>query len=236
VRGVILGDLTDCGVTVSPNADLTGTRPTPDFFCIKEDSKFYVEVTCIRAQTATNKTSLESIPRSAHAASNYESLNSAICGECVNKTPQCANLDAPCLLAIGTFHFQASVLGVQRMFMEWLLTGEPIIAFSYAPRLGHIVGELHQATRFRSATFTRYSKLEGIEHARRPISALLVAGLGCDPAHIFGLLHPSPSREFNPALLHRIPFCRQKIDIGTGTVSTKWMQTPTNWMTDVDND
>ena len=54
--------LTDCGVTVRPNRDLSGTTQTPDFHCSKNGSQFFLEVTCIEEQTATNQTGIDSIP------------------------------------------------------------------------------------------------------------------------------------------------------------------------------
>lgn len=219
----------DCGVTVEPNADLTGAKQTPDFRCSKDSSMFYAEITCIRVDTATRKTALESEPRPGEGAKNYRHLNDAIFQECVNKTTQCANLDAPCVLAVGTFHHRASVLGVRRTFMEWLLTGEASIGWDFDPKLGQCVGESYQVTSFRSATFTRMTRLQSVEHVRQPISALLVGGFGCNPPQLFGLLHPNPVREFDPQLLARVPFCRQRIDVQAGRVSTEWIQTPDNW-------
>jgi len=221
--------LNDCNVTVAPNADLTGRKAAPDFLCHKDGSKFYVEATCIRSDTATRGTALASIPCPGSSAGWYRPLNDAIFQECVNKTGQCANLDAPCVLAVGTFHHQASVLGVQKTFIEWLLTGETRIAWDFDPERGECVGEPYQITDFRSAAFTRRSKLEGIEHARHPISALLVGGFGCQPVRVYGVVHPNPVREFDPIHLHRIPFCLQRIDVQTATVSTEWVQTPDDW-------
>lgn len=221
--------LSDCGVTVTPNADLTGRSPSPDFLCFKNGVKFYVEVTCIQTETATRETALQSIPAGKSATSYYRPLNDAVFRQCVNKTPQCANLDAPCLVGVGTFHFQGSVLGVRKHFVESLLTGEPSIAMDFDEHAGRCVGDPYEITQFGSATFTRNSKIKGIEHSRRPISGLLLGGLGCDPVHVLGVLHPSPVREFDPDMLCRIPFCRQKIDLQAGIVSTEWIQTPDDW-------
>ncbi len=182
--------LADCGVVLEPNADLTGRKAAPDFRCRKGSQTFYVEVTCIQTRTATRKTSLDPTP--ADGAGEFGHLNDAIVEECRKKTPQCANLDAPCLLAVGTFHFQASTLAVQALFMEWLLTGETAIGWDFDPQLGRGVGDPYQVTSFRSASFSRLSKLVGVEHIRHPISALLVGGLGCEPPRLFRITASEP--------------------------------------------
>ncbi len=218
------GVLTDCGVHVEPNADLNAGQRAPDFVCQKDDHKFYVEVTCIRIETATGQTSLEHIP--ADGAAHYRPLNDAIYNEVVSKTPQCANLDAACVLAIGTFHYHASVSCIRKAFVEWLLTGETSLAWHFDPRRGQAVGEPFETTRLKSATFVRPSRLVGVEPARQPISALLVAGFGAEPPSILGAVHPHPVRELDPMLLNRIPSCRLKVDITTATLSTEWTHDP----------
>jgi hypothetical protein len=99
------GALRDCGVSVSLNESGRNHR-SPDFVCEKDGQKFYVEVTCIRTETAAEHTGLPAVP--AEGASFYAPLNEAIFAEVSGKTRQCSNLDAPCVLAVGTFHFQAS--------------------------------------------------------------------------------------------------------------------------------
>jgi hypothetical protein len=48
--------LTDRGVQVQPNEDLTGAVNAPDFLCAKDGKQFYVEVTCVLRQTTSAKT------------------------------------------------------------------------------------------------------------------------------------------------------------------------------------
>lgn len=218
------GVLTDCGVTVEPNADLTGGKRAPDFVCHKHGQKFYVEVTCIHIDTATEHTALEHMPKT--GGGFYSPLNDAIFKEVVSKTPQCANLDAPCVLAIGTFHHCASASCVCKIFTEWLLTGVSQIGFHFDPRLGQVVGEPFELTHLKSATFVRPSNLVGVEPARQPVSALLIAGFGCKPPPILGALHPNPAREFAPQLLDRIAFCWLKTDVLAATMTTEWTFVP----------
>lgn len=218
------GVLADCGVSVEPNTNPTGQKKAPDFVCRKGDRKFYVEVTCIRTDTATEHSALP--PVFTEGARNYRPLNDAIFAEVTSKTPQCANLDAPCVLAVGTFHYHASVSCIRKTFVEWLLTGETSISWYFDPRRGEAVGKPFQSTKLKSATFLKPSPLVGVEPARKPISALVVAGFGCKPPHVYGVLHPRPAREFEAELLDRIPFCRVKYDIRAASITTEWTQDP----------
>ena len=218
------GVLTDCGVAVEPNADLTGAKKAPDFVCRKDDRKFYVEVTCIRIDTASEHSALP--PVFTPGARTYRPLNDAIFAEVTAKTPQCANLDAPCVLAVGTFHYHASVSCIRKTFVEWLLTGETSIARYFDPRRGEAVGRPFQSTNLKSATFLKPSPLIGVEPARKPISAVVVAGFGCTPPHVYGVIHPYPVHEFVPNLLDIIPFCRVKYDIRKAIITTEWTRDP----------
>lgn len=212
--------LSDCGLTVEPNADLTGKKKAPDFVCHKDGHKFYVEVTCIRIDTATEHTALP--PVFTEGARSYNHLNDAIFAEVTAKTPQCSNLEAPCVLAVGTFHYQASVSCIRKAFVEWLLTGETNISWYFDPQRGEAVGESFQSTNFKAAAFLKPSPLIGVEPARKPISALVVAGFGCAPPHVYGVIHPHPVREFAPNLFDLIPFCRVKYDIAKASITTEW--------------
>ncbi len=207
----------DCGVDVEPNPNIT-----PDFVCRKGDNRFYVEVTCVQIDTATRKTNLEPLPD--QTATSYQSLNEAILGETKNKTSKCANLDAPCIVAIGTFHYQASVLGVRKRFMEWLHT-DPCIGMTFDVKAGRIIGEPYQLARRHKSVFVQLFGDGRLAHVRRPISALLVGGFGCEPVRLFGLLNPTPARAFDPQLLERIPFCIEKTDLSKASVSIEWIQT-----------
>lgn len=218
------GVLTDCGVSVEPNADLDNRQKAPDFACHKDGNKFYVEVTCIRIDTATDKTSLKHIPTG--GAQNYGPLNRVIYDEVKNKTTQCANLDAPCLLAVGTFHFQASALCFQKPHVESLLTGETSIACDINLQTGHAVGDPYESTNLKSAAFVKPSNLLGVEPARQPISALLLAGFGVSPPGVLGVIHPNPVREFDHRILDRIPFCGLFMDLRNATLTTNWTRDP----------
>lgn len=216
------GILTDCGITVEPFLDLTGGKKSPDFRCQKDSYTFFVEVTCLKIETVTKKTHLEHEPNSKPQA--YAPLHNAIWEECVSKTSQCAAVDAPCLLAVGTFHCVASMVAIQPRLLAWLLTGEPKLAWDIDVRTGSGHGDAYQITEFESSAFVRPGKTNGIEFARLPISGLLIGGFGIRPPQIFGLLHPSPKQVFAPSILSRIAFCKQNIDFQNGSITTEWFQ------------
>ena len=112
-------ELANRAVDVQPHPETTGDRKTPDFQCRKNAQDFYVEVTCIHIETVTRKTGLSLQP----GIGSLRLLTKAIQEECHSKTRQCADLDAPCLLGIGTFHFPASYLCIERRHLEEVLMG-----------------------------------------------------------------------------------------------------------------
>ena len=101
---------------------------------------------------------------------------------------------------------------------------DPCIGINFDPQLGKIVGEPFQLHRRRKSVFTRLFDGGRIDNIRRPLSALLICGFGCEPVQIFGVLNPSPAREFDSSLLGRIPFCLEKTDFLNGEVCLEWIQ------------
>lgn len=213
--------LADNGCNVQPNVDVTEDGKSPDFICHQDGQPFYVEVTNISIEVATEKTALS------HSASgkaqHYANLNKTIFNECRQKTRQCVGLDYPTLVAVGTQHFQASCLCIQKDHVEMLLTGESLIAWDMDSRLGRAVGEPYQITRLQKSAFVRKDKQGQMEHARCPVSGMLICGFGCEPWNVVGLLHPNPAREFDRRLLPSIEFCRLASGYEAGTMSTEWI-------------
>lgn len=213
--------LADHGCEVQPNVDVTEDGKSPDFICHQDGQPFYVEVTSISIEVATQKTALSHLPSS--GAQHYGNLNNTIFNECRQKTPQCVALNHPSLVAVGTQHFQASCLCIQRKNIEMLLTGEALIAWNVDVRDGGAVGEPYQVSHLKSATFVRPSGEGEMEHARCPVSGMLLCGFGCEPWRVLGLLHPNPAREFDRCLLSGIEFCRLADGYESGTMSTEWV-------------
>ena len=214
------GVLHDCGVSVQPYEGSLHDRPSPDFLCEKGGERFYVEVTCLHIDRVSEATSLSHF--ASPGAQNYANLNRAIFQEVIGKTRQCAALDAPALVAVGTFHYQASALCFQKKHIEMLLTGDSMISWLINTQTGKSVGDLFLSTKLRSATFLKPGGRHGPQAARLPVSGLLLGGFGCDPVHVYGLLHPDPKRPFDRRLLDRIEFCELLRDDAQAALSVKW--------------
>ena len=215
------GVLQDCGVAVEPYERNLADAPSPDFLCRKDGEHFYVEVTCLCIDHVSRTTSLSHLPTP--GAQNYAKLNRAIFNEVVQKTRQCAGLDGPALVAVGTFHYQGSVLCVQKQDVEMLLTGDSMISWLINTDTGAAVGDVFLSTNLASATFIRPADGRGIEEARLPVSGVLVGGFGCDQVNVYGLLHPHARRPFNRQLLERVKFCELVRDDAKATLSVRWI-------------
>ncbi len=113
------------GNKVEPNEDLNGSDRSPDFRCTRDEQIFFTEVKNISIEQATEITALSHFPQD--GAYSFGLLNKAIWNVCKEKTPQCARLGYPALVAVGTFHFRASCLCFQKRYVEMLLTGEELI-------------------------------------------------------------------------------------------------------------
>ena len=213
--------LQDNGVIVEPNADLDNSRPAPDFRCSKNGERFYVEVTCMHIDRVTEETCLPHLPVPGVAA-YYRRLTASLFEEVRQKTPQCARLDAPALVAIGTFHLQASHRCVNRELLKDLLTGDTRITQQINIRDEISIGDPYLSTKLESAAFFRPADGPDLDHARCPVSGILVAGFG-GYQNILGLLHPNPVRPFNRELLPRIEFGRVTIDDAGRKLSVQWV-------------
>ena len=213
------------GVAVEPNEDLTGASKQPDLFCTHARQEFYVEVTCISIEKATKKTGLPVDPRETGFRS-YSSLNDAFWAACKGKVTQCAGLDHPALVAVGTHHAQASALCVSEPHAEMLLTGETKIAWNLDLTTGSQAGDTYLSTELHFATFLKRDPSVEVAFRRGPIAGLLLCGFGVDPPECLGILHPNPEHHFDPAALENIRFCEVSLDRANGTLATSWAATP----------
>jgi hypothetical protein len=155
-------------------------------------------------------------------AENYAPLNREIFSACREKTPQCANLPFATLLAVGTFHWQASCLCVEKHHLRDILTGTRLITQKVDMRTGNAVGEIYETTSLERAAFVRPDPQEDMAFARLPVSGILICGFAVQPPKVYGILHPTPARPFDRRLLPRIEFGRLTIDCQSGTMSTEW--------------
>ena len=194
----------------------------PDFKCTTPKGVFYVESTVLTIEAVTRKTKLPYLPTS-HEVSGYHLLTQLVHAKCKEKAPQCRKRrDAPCLVAVGTLHADASQLCFGDVEVEWMLTSEPKIAVPVDTCDGSPVGPSYQATDLRFAAFLKPVTGESadIGPARESISGLLLCPFGCSPPEVLGVVNSHARRPFDPALLPDIPFAT--IEQNGNTVTPHW--------------
>lgn len=194
-----------------------------DFKCTKNGHSFYVETTCITKEIATVETGLSDSPKNMFGSRCYSPLTETFWYELGNKTHQCRGLDAPCIVVIATFHFQAGCLCFTEHMAELLLTGRTYITKNIDPELGQSIGETYESTKLELAAFIRPSKIEDVEHAKKTISATLLCSFGTRPKSVVGVLHPNPIHFFDRNLLPDIKFCKLADGYETGQLKVEWV-------------
>lgn len=207
------------GVTVSPNEDLTGNQQRPDFRCVVPDGQFYVEVTCISVEKATEITGLVD---GANTALRPTPLTTKIQAICKKKAVQSGNHDAPVLVAIGTFHGIACMFSFSPPHLDMLLTGTSTMSVRISRVTLERVGGVEIESDPSTAAFLRYDSTDRIDFARSSISGLLLCGVSLEPIWVQGVLHPNPARPFNPRLLPDISFGEVEVDRESGQLRTRW--------------
>jgi len=209
-------------VSIEPNDDLS--HGGPDYRCTRDRDSFYVEVTCISRDAASEATGLRDHPWG--GPPEHEMMTGKIRYEVSNKTRQCANLDGPCLVAICCLHSQA---GGDACFddcaAEEVLCGSFSSTRDYDPQTRSPVGETYEVTDLRDSTFIRPSKASGEpQYARDSVSGLLLCGFGSRPWVVRGVLHSCPAREFDRNLLPHIRFARlTDRSLRTGKLEVEWI-------------
>ncbi len=149
-------------------------------------------------------------------------MTEAVFAECVNKAPQCGGLDAPALVAVGTFHATAAMIGFKKVLVRGMLTGKTQMTWDIDIQTGQQVGDTYETTALQAAAFLKPDKTQEVGFARSSISGVLLCGLGTEPGQCLGVLHPNPARPFDPALLPGIEFGEVEIDRGSGQLRVRW--------------
>ena len=214
--------LVELGCKVEPNEDLKGESKAPDFHCERFGNRFYVEVTCLGIEAVTANTGLSDEP--GNDTVSVRLMNDMIFNAAIGKVEQCANLDAPCLVAVGTWHFYASMAFVNRDALAMVLTGKLGVSWRYNSESGEAEGEPREVTNLKGSAFVRPGKADLVDMTRLPISAILVGGLGLRPPRVLGLLHPEPVRPLDPRWLPQLSFCRLLDGSDRGLFTTEWIE------------
>jgi hypothetical protein len=212
------------GNSVEPNEKLSGNSKSPDFVCSQAGKKFFVEATCIRIEIASERTGLvHPFDEKAFTKfSGFSPLNEAIYLEAKNKTPQCSNLGEPVLVAVGTFHWQASYLCLDQVHLELLLTGTTSLSHDISQSTGAPIGDSYVSTKLESAAFLRFGNASLMNPALKPVSGILACGFGCNPHLVRCVLHPDPVHKFERSLLPQVEFCRLKSGYDSGKMVAEW--------------
>lgn len=217
--------LQELGVSVEPYP-LEGNDRKPDFKCQKDSKLFYVDATCVMKDTATRGSHLDDVVHNPKA-SYYSLLTDGYFKKAGKKISQFENLNAPCMIAIGTLHFQAGALCFDKQSAEEILTGKCGISMKVSTRTGEAVGQSYNSTSLESALFLKARKIICDEPRIQPvwqtISAVLLCPFGTHPVKCLGTLHPKPYYEFDRDLLPCIKFCRLKAGWERGILTPEWI-------------
>jgi len=217
--------LQELDVNVDPYP-LGGNDRNPDFKCQKDDMLFYVDATCLMIDTATKSSQLDDVPHK-QKASYYSLLTENYFKKVGKKVSQFENLNAPCLIAIGTFHFQAGALCFDKKSAEEILTGKSGISIQISKRTGGAVGDPFISTSLKANPFLKVRKIVCDESPIQPVwqtvSAILLCPFGTSPVKCLGILHPMPYYEFDRGLLTHIEFCHLKAGWESGNFTTEWI-------------
>ena len=208
------------GCTVSPNESLSGLCGGPDFRCERHGKRFYVEATCIEVGTAEKRTGIPFRRMGASGVDIY-GMTDAILKECQGKAPQCADLDAPCLLAIGTFHLIAATVGFKKVLLAQVLTGHVSMSWEIDLATGETIDGVHNESSLRAAAFIKPDS-GAVSFARLSISGLLFPQVGRSPRSGRGLLNPGAVRPFRPEWLPEVEFGKLEVDSAGGRLVVSW--------------
>lgn len=208
VRAFLLVQVDD----LSPNEDL-GTGG-PDYLCVRAGTRFYVETTCLLTEAVTETTKLEPTSGPTSDFQHYNRLTEKFKSVCVDKSRQCANLDAPCLLAICTLHPPASALCFSELDAQLVLTSSTMITARFDSEQGEAIGPLYQSTDLGHSSFIKPSDAPDVAYvaARRSVSGMLLCGFGAGLRKVHGVLHPDAVRPFDPESLPQVPFSRVRLE------------------------
>ena len=212
--------LQENGNTVEPYEQIS-----PDFICTRGGEQFFVEVTCIRIASASEKTGLPHPcdPKSFAETRWIGGLNESIYFEAKNKASKCARLGKPVIVAVGTFHWMASNYSIDRKYLDLLLTGTTYIASDISPSTGGPIGESYLSTKLEHAAFLRAKENSLMHPALKPVSGILVCGFGGVPPILRCVLHPDPIHVFDRSYLPQVECCRLKSSYHGGKMATEWV-------------
>ena len=210
--------LQNLGSTVEPNEDLNTGKAAPDFRCSCSGYEFFVEVACITIAAAEDKTGISD--GTPHRGA-VRMLNQAIFQKCVKKARQAGFVNAPVLVAVGTWHNQAAMEFSDMAMLNTLLTGDQLHTWGFNAQTGEEISP-HQSTNLYPAIFLKHDEDFHAMPAREPISGLLLCAFGMPGIAPVILLNPNACRPFQVAALPDLSFGMATYDRSQGFLSVHW--------------
>ncbi len=214
------------GSSVTPNERTNSKGGTPDFRCESADGPFYFEATCLQIKTIVDKYALSpdigDLPKM--EAFGEKDVIPLFFEKCRRKADQCAGMDAPSVLGIGTFHRTAGWFSLEVDRVDELLAGTQEFRIFFDSTRNGIAGGPAPLTSLNESFALRYgASTEDVQRARRSISAVVLAYP--DRAifdRVIGVVHPDASRPFNPKLIPKVAFRRLVINDSQGWCEPRW--------------
>lgn len=155
------------------SAETSDSEPSPDFLCEMDGREFYVEVTNISRERATEITGLaDDVDLSSSGPRFYREWSSEVKREIIAKARQGTGLDKPYVVMVCTLHKQASALLCSRPHVENILHSRTHLQ-GFIDSEGEPVGDIQHVADLRHAAFTQKGSTEP---ARRHVSGALIAG------------------------------------------------------------
>ncbi len=176
-------------------------RGGPDFCCTQDGQRFYVEVTALATDAVQKSSWIPDDPK--WEGGSVGSISRIVRSSLSDKADQCANRDAPVLVALAIHHSWVS-MDVRRLVRDVLISDESyMLAISPDHPMPTESGQF--VTRLSHAIFMA-TEQSGVTPKRQSISGVLLFGLGIHPPRVVGLLNGSACRLFNVGLLPMIEF------------------------------
>lgn len=197
--------LRDCLDIVYPFEDPSSGGP--DFRCTQAGRDFYVEVTSLATNAVEDACSIPDDPNWQGGA--VGSISGILRSSISDKVHQCTREDVPTLIAVGILHSWASD-GVDRRLVQDMLISdvayEPSVSPAHAKpnQLGEFV------TSLRNSLFMAVGD-NGVAIKRKPVSGVVVFGLGVHPPRVIGVTNGNAHRPFDPDLLPQIEFAEAMV-------------------------
>lgn len=217
--------LQESGVSVEPYP-LGSNNRSPDFICRRNDDLFYLDATCIMKDTATRRSHLDDAKHN-ERTSYYSLLTDSHFRKIAKKVSQFENLNAPCVIAIGTLHFKAGVRCFNKMSAEEILTGKLGVSLPISKSAGAAIGDSRLSTSLEGSPFLKVRRIicDGppVQPAWQTISAVILCPFNTDPMKCIGILHPKPNNKFGRDILPDVKFCRLKEGWENGYLEPKWI-------------